>query len=93
MIRIITISVLLATCFTTARAQEISRKWAIKHSPQHFIFSTIRLEVERAITDQQFSVTFAPYAIVGDVWQDHPKDDIMGVGGEISGRLYFANNN
>ena len=93
MIRILAISFFLIIFSISVHAQEQNRKWAVKHSPQHFIFSTIRLEVERVITDQQFSVTIAPYAIVGDVWEDHPDDDIMGVGAEISGRLYFVNNN
>jgi hypothetical protein len=91
MIRIISIGVFFIF-LTTLKAQDLPKKWSIKHSPQHFIFNTLRLEIERVISDQKFAITVAPFCTAGDMW-NHPDDDILGVGAEASVRLYFANNN
>jgi hypothetical protein len=89
MIRRLLIFLLLIPMAT--KAQEKLPKWGIKTSPQHLIVNTIRFEVERVLSDQEVSLTVAPYIVWGDLWEDHPNDDIAGVGGEISGRAYFVN--
>lgn len=100
MIKPYTFAVILFLSFSSPLlfAQEITpafekKKWAVKMSPQHLLNHTVKMEVERVLSDQKFSFIFSPFFVSKDIWGDHKKDDIWGTGAEAMARLYFAKNN
>lgn len=95
---IIVIALFLTYTSSDIYAQEatkgsVPKKWAVKMSPQHFLNSTLKLEVEKVLSDQKFSLVVSPFFVSKDIWGDHKKDEIWGTGGEVLARLYFAKNN